>query len=49
MTALHQRIPNRDHEGHVLAVRHSLCDSDPLAIVKMRLRARWVREQGRAR
>ena len=44
-TALHARIPNREHEAQVLAVRHAMCDEDPLAIVKIRLRARWDREQ----
>jgi hypothetical protein len=36
MTALVQRIPNYDHEAHVLSVRRQMCAFDPLAVFKMR-------------
>jgi hypothetical protein len=45
----HLRIANRDHEARVMALRQRLCDIDPLAIHKLRLRAKWVREYGGVR
>lgn len=32
MTALHQRLPNFDHEAHVLSVRRQMLASNPLAL-----------------
>lgn len=40
MTALHVRIANFDHEAHVLSVRRQLCAVDPLAIDRVKRRAR---------
>ena len=40
MTALHTRLPNWDHEQHVLSVRRQLCAIDPLALDKVKRRAK---------
>lgn len=40
MTALHVRIANFDHEAHVLSVRRQLCAIDPLALDRVKRRAK---------